>query len=164
MKNGLAIVDSGPIISLALVDKLWILDEVFDKVVIPKAVWDEVTIDSSKPFVPAIQKYFKTKTIPIKGFNELTFVLDYGESESIILYRETQADFLLIDDKKARSIAENFGIVCIGTIGILSVCKDKKLIKNLKPIFESFIQNKRYYSIELLNDILIVKNEKPFLL
>jgi len=70
----------------------------------------------------------------------------------------------LIDDKKARSIAESFGIVCIGTIGILSVCKDKKLIKNLKPIFKSFIQNKRYYSIELLNDILIVKNEKPFLL
>ncbi len=94
MKNGLAIVDSGPIISLALVDKLWILDEVFDKVVIPKAVWDEVTIDSSKPFVPAIQKYFKTKTTPIKGFNELTLfwimgnlnLLSYTEKPKLIFY------------------------------------------------------------------------------
>ncbi len=37
---------------------------------------------------------------------KLSFLLDYGESESIILYNELQADFLLIDDKKARNIAE----------------------------------------------------------
>jgi hypothetical protein len=28
----------------------------------------------------------------IKGFNELTFVMDYGESESVILYKELNAD------------------------------------------------------------------------
>lgn len=160
MKNGLVIADAGPILSLVLIDKLWILDEMFDDIRIPDAVWKEVTLDKSKPFVSKIENYFAAKVQPIKGFNELTFAMGSGESESIILYRETQANFLLIDDKKARMIAENFGINCIGTIGLLSAAKDKGLVKNLKPIFEDFINNKRFYSLELLNKVLELKGEE----
>lgn len=83
--------------------------------------------------------------------------MDYGESQSVILYKELQADFLLIDDKKARSIAENFGIHCIGTIGLLSISKDKGLIGSLRPIFDELIINNRYYSIDMLNAVLIQK-------
>jgi len=68
--------------------------------------------------------------------------MDYGESESVILYQELEADFLLIDDKKGRSIVEGLSVNCIGTIGLLSVAKDKGLIKALKPLFELFIQHK----------------------
>ena len=85
--------------------------------------------------------------------------MDYGESESVILYKELQADYLLIDDKKARSIAENFGINCIGTIGLLSIAKDKGFVNNLKSLFELFLNNHRYYSIDLLNAILLQKGE-----
>jgi uncharacterized protein len=92
--------------------------------------------------------------------NELTFVMDYGESESIILYKELNADFLLIDDKKARKIAESLDVNCIGLIGILSIAKDKGHIGMLKPIFQTFLRNKRFYSIELLNAILIAKGEE----
>ena len=85
--------------------------------------------------------------------------MDYGESESLILFKELHADFLLIDDKKARNIAESLDIKCIGVIGVLLIAKDKGLIENLKPIFEIFLQNKRFYSIDLLNTILISKGE-----
>lgn len=149
MKNGLVIADSGPIISLAFADKLWLLDELFDDVKIPNAVWDELTLDREKPFVPMIQEYFSDKVVKIKSFNELTFVMDYGESESVILYKEISADFLLIDDKKARTFAENFDINCVGTIGLLSIAKDKGLVSELRPIFECFIRNKRFYSRRL---------------
>lgn len=104
--------------------------------------------------------FFKLKITSIKGFNELTFVMDYGESESVILYKELNADFLLIDDKKARNIAENFGINCIGTLGILSVAKSKGIIDELRPIFIKFTENNRYYSLKLLN-ILLDKHKEP---
>ncbi|MDA3892169.1 MAG: DUF3368 domain-containing protein [Salinivirgaceae bacterium] len=159
MRNGLVIADSGPIISLVLADKLWILDELFDEIKIPKAVWTEITADESKPFISKIKEYFSKKVQEIKGFNELTFVMDYGESESVILYRETNASFLLIDDKKARKIAENFGIQCIGTIGLLSISKDKRIINELRPIFKTFNENKRFYSQKLLNLVLESKGE-----
>lgn len=85
--------------------------------------------------------------------------MDLGESESVILYKEAQADFLLIDDKKARKIAENFDITCIGTLGLLAIAKDKAIIEELKPIFEDFIKNKRFYSRKILNKILELKGE-----
>jgi len=59
-----------------------------------------------------------------------------------------------MDDKKARKIAENFGSNCIGTIRLLSVAREKKIISELKPLFETFLRNKRFYSITLLNTIL----------
>jgi len=159
MKNGLVIADSGPIFSLAIIDKLDLLDKLFDEVKISHAVWIEISKDESKPFHKRICTYFHDKVVNIKGFNELTFIMDYGESESVILYKELHAHFLLIDDKKARSIAENFGIICVGTLGLLSIAKDKGFIDNLKPLFELFLQNKRFYSLDLLNAILIQKDE-----
>ncbi len=159
MKKGVVIADSGPIISLVLVNRLDILDAIFSDIRIPQAVWEEITANPSLPFFNKLSTYFKDKTLNIKGFNELTFIMGYGESESVILYNELQADFLLIDDKKARNIAENFGITCIGTLGLLAIAKDKGVIEELKPIFEKFIANKRFYSLNLLNSILIKKKE-----
>ena len=164
MKNGLVIADSGPIFSLALIERLDILIALFDDIKIPRAVWDEITFDKTKPDYQKIFNFFKDKTCQISGLNELTFVMDFGESESLILYKELKADFLLIDDKKARKIAENLGINCIGLIGILSIAKDKGLIGNLKPIFETFLKNNRYYSIDLLNFILVTKGEEILIL
>jgi len=159
MKNGLVIADAGPIFSLAIIDKLELLNHLFDEIKISKAVWEEVTLDKTTEFYNKIELFFKSKVVKIKGFNELTFVMDYGESESVILYKELNADFLLIDDKKARKIAENFDIKCIGTLGILSVAKDKGLINELRPIFKTFLKNDRYYSLKLLNILLERRNE-----
>jgi len=154
MKNGLIISDAGPIFSLAIIDRLNILNSLFDEVYIPKAVWDELTRDQNTSIYSIIVEFFNDKVKEISGFNELTFIMDYGESEAVKLYTELQADYLLIDDKKARTLAENLNIQCIGTIGILSTAKEKGLIDNLKPLFESFLANKRYYSINLLNMVL----------
>ena len=47
MKKGLVISDTGPIISLAIVNKLHLLEEIFEEVNIPLAVWNELTLDPS---------------------------------------------------------------------------------------------------------------------
>jgi uncharacterized protein len=154
MKNGLVIADAGPIFSLAAVNKLGSLNNLFDEIRIPQAVWEEVTLNRSAEFYDRIELFFRDKVRSISGFNELTFMMDYGESESLILYKELNADFLLIDDKKARTIAENFEINCIGTLGLLSSAKTKGYISELRPIFIQFMNAKRYYSISLLNLLL----------
>jgi predicted nucleic acid-binding protein len=61
--------------------------------------------------------------------------------------------------KKARNIAESLGIQCIGTIGLLSNAREKGFISELRPLFEAFLKNKRYYSLDLLNSILRVHQE-----
>lgn len=160
MKKGLVVSDSGPVFSLAIIDKLEILDNLFEEIYIPRAVWEELTVDKTAIHYSRIVEYFKDKVREVSGFNELTFIMDYGESESVLLYKELNADFLLIDDKKARDIAEHFGIQCIGTIGLLSIARERGIIKKLRPLFVSFIKNKRYYSLKLLNVILKNHNEE----
>ena len=156
----MVISDSGPVFSLAVIDKLGVLDDLFDEIHIPRAVWEELTRDKTAEHSPRIAKYFEKKVKDISGFNELTFVMDYGESESVLLYKELHADYLLVDDKKARNIAENFGIQCIGTIGLLSIAREKGIIEDLRPLFISFLERKRYYSLQLLNAILQKHNEE----
>lgn len=154
IKRGLVIADTGPIISLAVIKKLELLNTLFDEVFVPKAVWDELNENKKNFEFDIIEKYFKTKVRKIKSINNLTFMMDYGESEAVILYKESNAQFLLIDDKKARKIAENFQVECIGTIGILIAAKESGLISSLKPYFVNLLKNKRYYSKNLLNRIL----------
>lgn len=159
IKRGLVITDTGPIISLALIKKLELLDTLFDEVFISKAVWNELNENKNSIEFDIIEKYFKTKVRKINSINNLTFIMDCGESESVILYKELNAQFLLIDDKKARKIAENFQVECIGTIGILIAGNKSGLVKKLKPIFEQLLKNKRYYSKNLLNRILADNHE-----
>ena len=160
MKKGLIISDAGPIFSLALVDKLAILESLFERVFIPKAVWEEITRDETKPFHQVTFNFFKDKVKEITGRNDLTFIMDYGESEAVKLYNEMAADFLLIDDKKARLLAENLGVQCVGTIGILSIAKERGLVSELRPLFHMFLNNKRYYSIRILDEILTKHGEE----
>ncbi len=86
--------------------------------------------------------------------------MDRGESESVILYKELQADFLLIDDNKARTIAQTLEVNCIGSIGLLIRAKQKGLIGALGPIFAYWLENKRYFSKRMLNKILNESGEE----
>ncbi len=140
-KKRLIIADSGPIFSLALIDKLDILTSLFSEVRIANAVWEEITLNKKISYFTKVYDFFISRTVKIKGFNELTFIMDYGESESLILYKELEADYLLIDDKKARLIAENFEMKCIGVIGILVIAKNRNLIKEVRPYFKTFLNN-----------------------
>ncbi len=150
----LLIADSGPIISLALLDKLDLLTILFDEVCIPSAVWDELrTLRFTEDF-PHISVFFRERVKSIHGENYLLTFTDYGESEAMLLYKELHAAYLLIDDKKARAIAEELDITCIGTIGLLYRAKEKHLIQELRPLFLTLLNNKRYYAIAILNKIL----------
>lgn len=161
-KSKTVVLDTGPVISLSIIDKLDILTHLFDKIFIPNAVWEELNRSEFFQDFPQIKSFFEGKVKSISRFNELILITDYGESESMLLYKELAADFLMIDDKKARSFAEELEINCIGTLAVLIKAKEKGLITELKPIFENLLQNKRYYSKSVLNKILSRQNESTF--
>ena len=151
--------DTGPIISLAVINQLELLDQIFTEVHIPNAVWQELNNSEFFKQFPKIDSLFKSRVKQIKNLNKLILITGYGESEAMILYTETGADFLIIDDKKARQIAEELKITCIGTLALLIKAKQKGFLKALKPIFETLIQNRRYYSKNVLNSILNAQQE-----
>lgn len=62
--------------------------------------------------------------------------LDLGESESIALALEYDAQYLIIDEYQGRLIADQYGIKIIGILGILIQAKQKGLLQNVKEPIE----------------------------
>lgn len=157
----LVIADTGALISLGHVGHIRLIEELFGDYYIAQAVWEELQNYENPEFNVNTINDLKKRVVRIKTRNHLSMVMDYGESESVILYEELQADYLLIDDNKARIVAESLEINCIGTIGLLIKAKQKGLIAELKPIFEKWISIGRYFSNKLLNKVLNDLGEKP---
>ena len=149
----IVVADTGALISLGLVGQLDQIANVFGEVYIASAVWKEIQ-DYTNPDFDSVLSQLESRVISIQSKNYLSVIMDYGESESVILYEELKADYLLIDDSKARKIAESLDVNCIGSIGLLIRAKQKGLISELKPIFEEWLENERYFSMTLLNSIL----------
>jgi predicted nucleic acid-binding protein len=127
--------DSSPVIALAACDKLDLLDRLFGQVCIPQAVFDELTTPH-KPQVNMITMWAKNRIISVKNptaVRALALNLDPGESEALSLYWEIAADYLLIDERKGRTIAARNGVRTVGTIGILLWAKQRGFLAEVKP-------------------------------
>ena len=157
----LIIADTGALISLGHVGHIELITKIFGDFFIPQAVWEELQNYDNSEFHNSILIDLQRHVLKIKSKNHLSLVMDYGESESIILYQELQADYLLIDDHKARIMAESLDVNCIGSIGLLIKAKQNGMIIELKPIFEKWISLGRFFSKKLLNKILVEFGETP---
>ncbi|MBC8527390.1 MAG: hypothetical protein H8D22_11165 [Candidatus Cloacimonetes bacterium] len=104
------VADTSPLISLAIIDKLDLLLEIFDEVYIPQQVYQEIIFDLTKPKANLLADFFKDKIKKIDNADELSLFVDKGEGEAIILAKEIHADYLLIDGFKGRTVAENLNI------------------------------------------------------
>jgi len=66
----------------------------------------------------------------------LELQIDKGESSAIALALEIPESTLILDDFKARKIAEGLGLKMTGTLGIIIKAKLNNLIPSVRPIFE----------------------------
>ena len=70
----------------------------------------------------------------------LELQIDKGESSAIALALETPASVVILDDYKARKIAERLGVTFTGTIGVIIKAKLNGTISSIKPILEKIKQ------------------------
>ncbi|MCK4764985.1 MAG: DUF3368 domain-containing protein [Candidatus Aminicenantes bacterium] len=136
-----------PIISLAGVEKLPIFNDLFQKVIIPGAVFKEIYLGKYPGYKDLDSDLFEIQELgnPEK-LDFLLNELDRGESESILLAKEISADILIIDERHAYKIAQSQGLNVIGTLSVLLMAKERGLIKNIKPVLDEMINQGRWYS------------------
>ena len=107
--------DSTTLIILLDLDKMDLLSNLFPKIIIPEAVYQEISF--KKPFKET--RFIEVRQAKKNELLEtLTMMLDQGESEAIALAVELKLK-LIIDEKKGRKIAMNQGIEIIGLLGII---------------------------------------------
>ena len=157
----IVICDSSPLIALSLLDKLNLLDRLFNDVLIPLSVFNEVTMDN-KSEAARIAKWARNKVVVatnIRLVESFSLLLDKGEAEALSLYIEKEADFLLIDEKKGRKVACYNKINIVGTLGIILMSKKRGLISEVKPLLESLQQSYIRISDELYRKTLELAQE-----
>jgi len=152
--------NASPLIALSNIKQLKLLEKLFQRIVIPEAVYKEVVEEGKgKPGAievkKAIDKWIEVKKVRNSDeVKALRALLDYGESEVIVLAQEIKADLLILDNKEPRIFAKHLGFKLIGTIGILILAYEKGFLKDpLEKIFE--LREKGFYiSDRLLREII----------
>lgn len=155
------VADSSALIALAVCDSLNLLDLLFTDVKVPRAVFIEVTRKSKKE-ADILYKYLENKIVDIKIDQNIIIkdgTLELGELEAMTLYKQLNANWLLIDDRRARKIAEVNQIRVIGSLGVLLLSKEEGHISNIKSKIEILKNSDIFFSEDLLQKFLNLAKE-----
>ena len=137
------VANTGPLIALATVDHVGLLDELFH-VIVPEAVREELEagehISGKHSLVRALHRFAEFHE-PSGMDPLLPIELDAGEASVIQCAREMHINVVLIDERKGRRLARRvYGLQTIGTARILVECKLRGLLPAVGPVLEAMRQ------------------------
>lgn len=130
MSASVVVSDAGPIHYLILIDCAESLEALFDHVLIPLAVREELFHSNApkkvKEWLSAPRSWFQICAVqnlkPIRGIHK-------GEAEAIQLAIQQKAHGILLDDLAARKAAREMNLSVIGTVSILELAAERNLIE-----------------------------------
>ncbi len=99
---------------------------------------------------------------PVKNRNYgalLQSILDPGEASALALALEVEGPLLVLDDRKARSVAREAGIPLTGTLGVILEAKSKSIVSEVAPIFERLAKAGFWIADDLLSHLLKLARE-----
>lgn len=112
-----------PLIALVVIDQLELLRSLFDSVIVPVQVYDEVAVQGAgKPGSEALARadWLQVEASPpVPALDALLTGLDAGEIAVLLLARQIGADWVIIDERQARRVAFALELPVKGTLGIL---------------------------------------------
>jgi uncharacterized protein len=156
------VADSSALIALATCERLDLLDSIFGNILVPDTIYAEVT-KSDKPQSARLQSYLegKLRVVDMSHFVYLDAFTDLGETKAMPLYKEVDADYLLIDDRRGRKIAKINKIKTIGSLGVLLQAKRTGLIPCITPLLEIIAASPVFISESLISIVLELADELP---
>ena len=144
--------DSTALIILFDLDRLELLENLFEKVTITPVILEEISVKYPVVLPPFIQvEKLKDDTL----FNSLKMLVDLGESKAIALAKEKKLS-IIIDEKKGRKIAKELGLKVIGLLGVVYLnAKKGFLTKSVASEFmESAIEHGYRISRQMVDDVM----------
>ncbi len=158
--------DTSPLSNLAIVGYLSLLQQIYNRVIIPQGVAEElINASDEENLIAEVLSLDWIEVIPAKNLELISILrnnhnLDRGEAEAIALVIELEADELLIDERLGRREATRLGLPITGIIGILLVAKQRKLIPTVQPVIDALIIQAGFrVSSQLYAQVLKAANE-----
>jgi predicted nucleic acid-binding protein len=158
------IADASALIALSACNSLSVLDALFGTVLVPEAVYLEVATED-KPQSEQLRHYLqgKVRQVDMQRFVYLDAYADVGETAAMLLYKELDADYLLIDDKRGRKVATINQIKTIGSLSVLLQAKRAGLVASIAPLLVQIDASPVFISPNLLETVLALAGESDAL-
>lgn len=99
----------------------------------------------------------------MQRFVYLDAYADVGETAAMLLYKELDADYLLIDDKRGRKVATINQIKTIGSLSVLLQAKRAGLVASIAPLLVQIDASPVFISPNLLETVLALAGESDAL-
>jgi predicted nucleic acid-binding protein len=150
--------DSGPLHYLILIDLIDLLPRLYGTVLIPPAVFSELTATSTPrkvaSWVSHPPEWLQVRPVSRDAIRGITEDLDDGEREAIRLAVELKADLLLMDEADGRSLAIGLGLPVTGTLGLLERADVLGVIADLPAALADLEASGFYLSARLRDAVL----------
>jgi predicted nucleic acid-binding protein len=117
--------NTSPILNLAIIDHLDLLQEQFEQVIIPTDVLDELKLETDFPGTENIRRALQSDWLRVVGLREvhlsraLALELDRGEAAAIALALELGDSRILMDEHEGRVKAKALELQPVGVLGVL---------------------------------------------
>ena len=134
--------DTSCFIILTNIGELELLHKLYGQIV--------TTLDIANEYGETLPEWVEIVTVKDKYRQQLLEMqIDKGESSAIALALETPNSTIILDDYKARKIADQLGLVFTGTIGVIIKAKLNGIIPSIKPLLEKIKQTDFRLSAEI---------------
>lgn len=157
--------NSSPLIALGRIERLDLLPALFPTISVPAAVYQEVVVQgASQPGALKLANAAWLNVQPVQNENSVQYLLamlEQGEAEAIVLAQELHADWLLLDEIKARVTARRLGLNVIGVAGILVLAKKRGLLPAFGPLLNNLLSHRFRMSSQVIHATLVAAGEQP---
>jgi predicted nucleic acid-binding protein len=156
--------NASPIMNLACVGQLELLQQLYGSVIIPGAVYREITVsgagEAGAAEVQALE-WIQVREVADRALaTSLQIELDEGEAEAVALAVELKADLLLVDERRGRAVAARLGLTVIGLLGVLVEAKHQGYLPAIKPVLDALLVQAGFWvSQQLYSYVLQVAGE-----
>lgn len=159
--------NSSPLITLARVEHLDLLEQLFGRIHIANEVHHEVVVRgagraAARTVAAAdwIQTHPAADPVALAELRSL-HALGAGELATILLANNLNAGLALIDERMARRMARGRSVSVMGCVGVLEIGHRRGLVADLRETYKRLLERGVYIDRQLLNQSLTGLRLRP---
>jgi predicted nucleic acid-binding protein len=145
----IVIADAGPLIALARIESLYLLQRLFGRVTITTTVRDEILpsnavfADGNLMATTLAEGWIDVVEVPSSAYTTTNPGVDAGEASSIKLAHNCRelGDHVLIvmDDRAGRLEAKSCGLAVLGSAALIGLAKSEGFTPAARPLLERLV-------------------------